>query len=157
MKRTRTGVRRWVPMPGVDGLAARLFDKLFKTWRDLAEGAFLAVFRDGRYKLVASAKKTRVAQMNETRELLGRYAADQECVALIQSPMSRDVLTHFVLHVLASQPKGVIESLLRHRRPFDLLVAHRSKFFRRYVDTPKDLTFKGRDTLDAAKVAKKML
>ena len=130
--------KRWVPHNPTRSL---LEAKLNPWWQKLAEGGAMVVKANGAHAMIGSSKVTRAAQIKDRRTQWEAAAADDDVVAIVWSPMSRDALEHFV-NFVCKRP-GDASKMARGDAVAMLAKSHATYFVRERLYTNKDHLLRG--------------
>ena len=128
----------WVKKNGkwVKHIGKKLLDKLIEWWRPLAQGNLIAIYKDGKHKLITSQKKTHKAFSKDISEKWKELDANNDVICIIWSAQSVDILESFVKYIakkISIKTNNLPEYLLKNYK----------KFFVKYKFIGnKDYTFK---------------
>jgi len=128
----------WVKKNGkwVKHMGKKLLDKLYKWWLPLSQGNLIAIYKDGKHKLITSHKKTHKAFSKDISEKWKELDANNDVKCIIWSAQSIDILESFVEYIvkkLSIKIKNIPEYLLKNYK----------KYFVKYEEVGnKDYTFK---------------
>ena len=117
-------------------IGKKLLDKLYKWWFLLAQGNLIAIYKDGKHKLITSQKKTHKAFSKDIFEKWKELDKNNDVKCIIWSAQSIDILESFVEYIakkLSIKTNNLPEYLLKNYK----------KFFVKYKEVGnKDYTFK---------------
>ena len=111
-------------------------DKLYKWWLPLAQGNLIAIYKDGKHKLITSQKKTHKAFSKDISEKWKELDKNNDVKCIIWSAQSIDILESFVEYIakkISIKTNNLPEYLLKNYK----------KFFVKYKEVGnKDYTFR---------------
>jgi hypothetical protein len=150
IKETSAGVKRWSKYTPenskaekIDRIVKLLTGRLEKWWEKLSDGNFLVIFKNGKYLMIKSDKKTRQAQIKEIKEKWIQYGNDKNVEAIIWSSMSADILYNFIRYLLVKLKKNELQKILDQKNlPLYLIENYKKFFIKNNLYTNKDYTFK---------------
>ena len=161
VKKVKGGSKRWIIHNNVDkemkNITNYLGNKFYKWWYKLSTGSILIIYRDGKYKIYESKKKTRSARIKDIVKYHRDISKDATVVAIVWSSMSTDSLTHFMYYIFEKLPNKMVEELLLSKNPLDIIVKNYKIFFEKYkLETDKDYIFKRHINVDYDKIFNKL-
>ena len=119
-----------------NGKWVKQMDKLYKWWLKLSQGNLIAIYKDGKHKLITSQKKTHKAFSKDISEKWKELDANNDVKCIIWSAQSIDILESFVEYIakkLSIKTNNLPEYLLKNYK----------KFFVKYKEVGnKDYTFR---------------
>ncbi len=119
-----------------DTYRKKLLDKLIKWWRPLSQGNLIAIYKDGKHKLITSHKKTHKAFSKDISEKWKELDPNNDVKCIIWSAQSIDILESFVEYIakkISIKTSNIPEYLLKNYK----------KYFVKYKEVGnKDYTFK---------------
>ena len=117
------------------------YDKLIKWWRPLAQGNLIAIYKDGKHKIITSQKKTHKAFSKDIFEKWKELDANNDVKCIIWSAQSVDTIQLFVEYLIKKSTVKKLQDLL-HNIP-EYLLKNYKKYFIKYKEVGnKDYTFK---------------
>ena len=156
---TRGGVRRWAKRKEkTDDAAVEdrrsavcMLDAVKAAtegwWIALAQGGFVALYKDGTHKLIESDRKTRAARLKQLDASRAACVDDATVKGIVLSAMSRDVLTGFAHHILHRSEPEEIKAVLRSKGgSLAVLMQRFPAHFKKYkIFSDKDYVMRGSD------------
>ena len=119
-----------------NGKWVKKIDKLYKWWLPLSQGNLIAIYKDGKHKIITSQKKTHKAFSKDISEKWKELDANNDVKCIIWSAQSIDILESFVEYIakkISIKTNNLPEYLLKNYK----------KFFVKYKFIGnKDYTFK---------------
>jgi len=119
-----------------NGKWVKKIDKLIKWWLPLSQGNLIAIYKDGKHKIITSQKKTHKAFSKDIFEKWKELDANNDVKCIIWSAQSIDILESFVKYIakkISIKTNNLPEYLLKNYK----------KFFVKYKFIGnKDYTFK---------------
>ena len=119
-----------------NGKWVKKIDKLYKWWLPLSQGNLIAIYKDGKHKIITSQKKTHKAFSKDISEKWKELDANNDVICIIWSAQSVDILESFVKYIakkISIKTNNLPEYLLKNYK----------KFFVKYKFIGnKDYTFK---------------
>ena len=119
-----------------NGKWVKKIDKLYKWWLPLSQGNLIAIYKDGKHKIITSQKKTHKAFLKDIFEKWKELDANNDVICIIWSAQSVDILESFVKYIakkISIKTNNLPEYLLKNYK----------KFFVKYKFIGnKDYTFK---------------
>lgn len=104
-----------------NGKWMKQIDKLYKWWLPLAQGNLIAIYKDGKHKLITSQKKTHKAFSKDIFEKWKELDANNDVKCIIWSAQSIDILESFVEYIakkLSIKTNNLPEYLLKNYKKF---------------------------------------
>ena len=128
----------WVKKNGkwVKQIGNIIYNKLIKWWRPLAQGNLIAIYKDGKHKLITSHKKTHKAFSKDISEKWKELDANNDVKCIIWSAQSIDILESFVEYLIKKL------SIKTNNIPEYLLKNYKKYFIKYKFVGNKDYTFK---------------
>ena len=124
-------------------LYKKLEKKLYKWWQPLSEGSFIIIYKDYKYKLFKSSKKTRNAKLNEIKDKWIEYGSNKDIIGIIWSAISVDIIQQVIYYLLYKINKNELSLLLKEKNLPKYLIQNYKKFFKKSkIYTNKDYIFK---------------
>ena len=119
-----------------NGKWVKKIDKLYKWWLPLSQGNLIAIYKDGKHKIITSQKKTHKAFSKDIFEKWKELDKNNDVKCIIWSAQSIDILESFVEYIakkISIKTNNLPEYLLKNYK----------KFFVKYKEVGnKDYTFK---------------
>ena len=104
-----------------NGKWVKQIDKLIKWWRPLAQGNLIAIYKDGKHKIITSQKKTHKAFSKDIFEKWKELDANNDVKCIIWSAQSIDILESFVKYIakkISIKTNNLPEYLLKNYKKF---------------------------------------
>jgi len=132
---------KWVKQISKEYYRNIIYNKLIKWWRQLAQGNLIAIYKDGKHKLITSHKKTHKAFSKEISEKWKELDKNNDIKCIIWSAQSIDIFESFVEYIVKKLSIIKLQDIL-HNIP-EYLLKNYKKFFVKYKEVGnKDYTFK---------------
>jgi hypothetical protein len=131
---------RWIKMKeyNINKLVKKLFDKLYKWWKDLSIGKFIIVYKDNTYKI--------------------KKEIDDDSKYIIWGSRSTDDLTFFINYILYKKSNEVIEELIKSKNTLVHLIDNfKSYFVKSMLNSNKDYTLKSKENINDKKILSKVM
>ena len=134
---------KWVKAISKEYYGNILYRKLIKWWRQLAQGNLIAIYKDGKHKLITSNAKTHKAFSKDISEKWKELDANKDVKCIIWSAQSIDILSSFVEYCEQKLSIKKLEDLVKMKNIPEYLLKNYKKYFVKYEDVGnKDYTFK---------------
>lgn len=132
---------KWVKKISKEDYYKKLLDKLIKWWRPLSQGNLIAIYKDGKHKIITSQKKTHKAFSKDIFEKWKELDANNDVKCIIWSAQSYDTLESFVEYLIKKLSIKKLQDILSNIPEY--LLKNYKKFFIKYKEVGnKDYTFK---------------
>ena len=126
----------------------------------LVHGGFLAIYKDGKYELIDSDKKTLKAQIADMKRKWFVFSEDINVNKIVWSAQSNDAIQEFVSYILNNMPASFINKVLDSKSLEDvlkILVEEADNLFYRYrFNSDKDYTLKNEESWNAKRIVDKL-
>jgi hypothetical protein len=124
-----------------NGKWVKQMDKLYKWWLKLSQGNLIAIYKDGKHKLITSQKKTHKAFSKDIFEKWKELDANNDVKCIIWSAQSVDIIQSFVEYLIKKLSKKKLQDILSDIPEY--LLKNYKKYFVKYKFIGnKDYTFK---------------
>ena len=133
---------KWVKAISKEYYGELIYKKLIKWWRTLAQGNLIAIYKDGKYKLITSQKKTHKAIYKDISEKWKELDANNDVKCIIWSAQSVDIIQSFIDYILQKLSIKKLEDLLHQNIPEYLLKNYKKYFVKYEYVGNKDYTFR---------------
>jgi hypothetical protein len=135
---------KWVKYQNIE-YNEKIRFKLYNWWRNLSNGGFVVIYKNGNTKLIVSEMKTIKAQINDIKKQWLSSQENEEVVAIIWSSISSDVLHFFANYIIKTHTKKEIEEIIKIRNlPKFILQNYKKYFTQTDLFGKKDYVFKQR-------------
>ena len=134
---------KWVKAISKEYYENILYRKLIKWWRPLAQGNLIAIYKDGKYKLITSQKKTHKAFSKDISEKWKELDENKDVKCIIWSAQSVDIIQSFIDYIVQKLSIKKLEVLVKMKNIPEYLLKNYKKYFVKYEYVGnKDYTFK---------------
>ena len=132
---------KWVKKNSKEDYYKKLLDKLYKWWLPLSQGNLIAIYKDGKHKIITSQKKTHKVFSKDIFEKWKELDANNDVKCIIWSAQSVDTIQSFVEYLIEKLSIKKLQDILRNIPEY--LLKNYKKFFVKYKFVGnKDYTFK---------------
>ena len=104
-----------------NGKWVKKIDKLYKWWLPLSQGNLIAIYKDGKHKIITSQKKTHKAFSKDIFEKWKELDKNNDVKCIIWSAQSIDILESFVEYIakkISIKTNNLPEYLLKNYKKF---------------------------------------
>ena len=124
-----------------NGKWVKKIDKLYKWWLPLSQGNLIAIYKDGKHKIITSQKKTHKAFSKDIFEKWKELDANNDVKCIIWSAQSVDIIQSFVEYLIKKLSIKKLQDILSNIPEY--LLKNYKKYFVKYKYIGnKDYTFK---------------
>jgi len=134
---------KWVKAISKEYYENILYRKLIKWWCPLAQGNLIAIYKDGKHKLITSQKKTHKAFSKDISEKWKELDENKDVKCIIWSAQSVDIIQSFIDYIVQKLSIKKLEVLVKMKNIPEYLLKNYKKYFVKYEYVGnKDYTFK---------------
>ncbi len=134
---------KWAKKITKEDYIKKLDDKLYKWWLKLANGNLIAIYKDGKHRLITSNAKTRKAFSNDIFKKWKELDENKDVKCIIWSAQSVDTIQSFVEYLIKKLSIKKLEELIKMKNIPEYLLKNYKKYFVKYKEIGnKDYTFK---------------